>query len=190
MAIPLKTLLETLDGLPFVPPPGESETLAVINDALRDLKLQPLSTMDWADAPVELDRTRARILEFLAFVIQATPLGRTLRAQTVAAGNGGVRLGRFLEDLREVPIETLSKSAFRREELLRKFCKAFALPIEGETPEKSESRLQAVDFNRLKRAMEREEQERKRIAAEWAEKLAAKAAAEAAARASQPQDYE
>ena len=184
--VPLKRVLEILEKLPYFPPPSEEATLALLNDVFRDLRVHPLSIGRCTDPidPLKADDWKA--LHYLAFALRHTPLGEGLAPEGVRLQAADTQLRKFLDSLRGVPLETLPKNAFRREELLRKWIDFLGLPIEGETPQKSAARLSAVDYHRLQKTMAREEEERKRISAEWAKRLAEESAARAAAAAAAP----
>jgi hypothetical protein len=183
--VPLATVLEQLDRALYTPPAHLDSSLAVLNDALRDLGLQPLLLADF-DRIGALAPTATPLLAALAFALRSTGLGEALRAHAPSQVRTLDAMRAFLSSCEELPADTLPKSAFRREELLRKWLAAVELPIAGESPSQSAQRLEQVDFNRLKRAMDREAQERKRLAAEWVEKKAREEAEEAARRAAQP----
>ncbi|MEN9799949.1 MAG: hypothetical protein RL653_3646 [Pseudomonadota bacterium] len=179
MGIPLKPVLAALGALPWDPPPRGAVSCAILSDGIRDLGLAPPSASAFRDAAAACgDAERgAVLLQVLAFALSRTPLGASLAQHRPTWRDTEKRLLSALASMKGLPVEQVPRNGFRREEVLRKFLHAFELPIDGESPAESATRLGAVDFRRLKAAMDREEVERRRVAEAWAKRKAEEAAA-------------
>ncbi len=173
MTAALAEVLRALDALAYQAPPPEA-ALSVLDDLFRDLEAAPLGVQGFVELGVALPEGVAR-LDWLAFALVATPLGELVRAGTPRPFTRapGQSLGALLEATAALGTEHLMKNAFRREELVRKLLEAIGCPIPGETATQSKERLDRLDYRRVERALKQQDEERKRIAGEWAARQAA-----------------
>jgi hypothetical protein len=186
MAVALKPILAALEALPWSPPAAGPLTCAILADALRDLGLEPPEASDFQQAAAASGNADDGqvLLQFLAFAVSRTPLGVSLAQQHPLSLSAAQRLRVALSSMQGLPVAQVPRNGYRREEVLRKFLHAFDLPVESETRAESAARLEAVDFRRLKKTLEREEKERQRLAEAWARQKAAEQAAQ------RPSNYE
>lgn len=179
MAVALRPVLAALEALPWSPPAPGPLTCAILADALRDLGLEPPDMSDFQQAAACGNASDGQVLlQFLAFAVGRTQFGAALAQQPPLSLSAAQRLRVALSSMQGLPVAQLPRNGFRREEVLRKFLHAFDLPVEGETRAESASRLEAVDFRRLKKTLEREEKERQRLAEAWARQKEAELAAQ------------
>lgn len=188
MAIALEPVLQALETLVYEPPARVEESLALINDQLRSMGLSPLGKRDFDQLSV-IDEALVSVWGFVAFALRATAFGASLERERCEVDSLAA-LEFFVLSAAGLPVAALAKNAFRREEVLRKWCSAFQIAIEGESTKQSAERLDAVDFQRLKKVMEREAESRRALAFEAAKKKAAEEAARLKALEAQRGTYE
>lgn len=129
--------------------PDPALTVARLMDGVRDAGVATATATEWKEWTKGLDRESWMRLELLVCVFRETPTGALVAARLKADKSRLLHEAFPLfcdRDAKLLTLELLLKSAFRVEELARKWVHALHGGIAGETAKKSDEMLERLDF--------------------------------------------
>lgn len=159
MAFDLGAIAREISAAPLVSPYPEDLAAAILCDVFRDAGLPPIPDAEcrgWDVPGPWRDQ-----LGMLAHILATTSLRRESVAALGPAAKPGAIVARLRASIEPLTAEMIRSNAFRQEELLRKWIACVGGSVEGETPEQSARRLDALDFGKAMKEYARAEKERK-----------------------------
>jgi hypothetical protein len=162
MPMDLKKLRDEIAAAPLHSPVPLEVAVAVISDCFRMAERAPVEDARWEKWKKKPRKLWAEQMGILAHFLASTSLRETTVEALRKAGDRRGALADFFERVEPLTAEMIRANLFRQEEFLRVWAAWCLAPIEGESAQAAERRLDRLDYRKTLEEYRKAEDARKK----------------------------